>query len=194
MLPIVRPTLLGSALLLAACGGDAPPRADAGSGGDADADAGAGSAAPAVQVSGGSRGEVPLTIDATVGGRRLQARGTGECQHTADASIYDVPAALWRASWSADGEGDDGLRHLNLTLWEPQGGGATQITLSLQVGETSHRIGTVPKGTVEGKGTASVERAGEGGGLAVEGETGEGTPLRLTVRCERFTVPVAEGG
>ena len=138
------------------------------------------------------RRAVPLEIAALVGGKRYQASGLGECEHTTEASIYGVPAALWRASYTASNGA--GLRHLNLIIWQPKAGGADQVSLALQVGSTTHQIVTVEKGERMGRGTASVQSGGAAGTLTVEGEDGRGTPVRVAAECSRFREPVAEGG
>ncbi|MBA3258727.1 MAG: hypothetical protein H0T68_04590 [Gemmatimonadales bacterium] len=140
----------------------------------------------------GQRGTTPLEITAKVGGKSYRASGLGECQHTTEASIYQVPAALWVARYSAGEESD--LEHLNLTIWEPKAGGAAQVNLSLRVEGGEHQIATVQGGQLEGKGAGSVRRSGQGGTLTVEGESGEGAPVRVAVSCPAFTVPIAEGG
>ena len=56
------------------------------------------SAAPS--AAGGSaelRDPVPLKVIAEVGGKRAAYTGMGECHHTTDASIYEVPATMWSA-------------------------------------------------------------------------------------------------
>lgn len=138
-----------------------------------------------------SRGSVPIEITAVVGGRTYSVAATGECTHTEQASIYDVRAAQWRASYSGS-SGD--LRHLNLTIWQPAAGGADQANLSLQIGDANHRIATVKGGTTVGSGTASAVRSGAGGTFMVEGEDANGTAVRVTAECARLDVPVAQGG
>lgn len=136
-------------------------------------------------------GSVPIEITAVVGGQTYSVAGHGECTHTAEASIYGVRAAQWRASYS--GQGGD-LRHMSLTIWQPASGGADQANLSVQVGETTHRVATVVGGEIVGSGIASAGRSGDAGTLTVDGRDGDGTPVRVSVDCARFDVPVAEGG
>ena len=185
--------MLGGVLLIVACG-NAPDSAS----GDAAAtrdDNVATPATPATASGGGGSGALRdstrVTIDATIGGRDIDAAGWGECHHTTNASIYDVPAAQWRASFPA-GSGD--LDHLNLTVWEPKAGGPSQVTLSIDAGGRSHAITTVTGGMQAGRGTATARRNGAAGVLTVEGEDSTGTALRVTVQCDRLTEPVAEGG
>ena len=139
----------------------------------------------------GNHGSVPVEITAVVGGRTYSVAGLGECTHTAEASIYGVRATQWRASYSAQA---GGLRNINLTIWQPAAGGADQANLSVQVGETTHRVATVVGGEIVGSGIATAGRSGEAGTLTVDGRDGDGTPVRVSVDCARFDVPVAEGG
>jgi hypothetical protein len=140
---------------------------------------------------GSDHGSVPIEITAVVGGQTYSVAGNGECTHTAEASIYDVRAAQWRASYSAQA-GD--LRSLNLTIWQPASGGADQANLSIRVGEKTHRLATVAGGEIVGSGIASASRSGDAGTLTVDGRDGDGTPVRVSVDCDRFDAPVAEGG
>lgn len=187
---------LSGALAVGGCGDS--PRANSGDTGqeppaaapDAASRSAGGPAATANADAG--RAPVPIEIEAVVGGRtKANARGVGECTHTDDASIYEVPATQWRAEYQ--GSGNPELEHLSLTLWQPKSGGE-EFTLSLQVAGATHQIATVKRGTLAGSGTATVRRAGAAGTFVVEGKDGKGVPLRLTVKCDRFTEPVAEGG
>ena len=181
-------------MVIAGCGNgpDAEPAADTA------ADAAVVDAAPGgpADRSGASplpddAGSVPIEITAVVGGQTYSVAGHGECTHTTEASIYGVRAAQWRASYSAQA-GD--LRHMSLTVWQPASGGADQANLSVQVGETTHRVATVVGGEIVGSGIASASRSGDAGTLTVDGRDGAGTPVRVSVDCARFDVPVAEGG
>lgn len=185
-------TVLTAGAVLGACGGS--PDTDDTAATDAPAAAATADAPSAGTASADGardRGTVPIEITAVVGGRTYSVAGTGECTHTEQASIYDVRAAQWRASYSGSG-GD--LRYVNLTIWQPAAGGADQANLSLRIGDTDHRIATVQGGEIVGKGTASAARTGGGGTLTVEGEDATGTAVRVTAECARVDVPVAEGG
>jgi hypothetical protein len=166
--------LLATTAFAAGCGDPAPP------------------ADSAASAAGGPRDPVQLAVEAEIDGRTYRANGAGECQHTGDASIYSVPAAMWRASYDGRGTGD--LAHLNLTLWQPNAGGAMQANLALQAGERTHRIATVTGGTMEGSATATAAMDGAAGTLRVSGRDADGNAVNVSVRCERMTVPVAEGG
>ena len=182
--------LAGPALLVA-CGDSSPPAgADAATPAPS-AEAPAAAEAPA-SAPAGVRDPVQLSVDVRAGGAHRIASGLGECTHTAEASIYSVPAEQWRASLEP-AEGSS-LRHFSLTLWQPKAGGAMQVSLSLQ-GEGGERsITTVQGGAIVGSATATARMDGSAGILTVQGRDGEGVPVEVTVRCERLTVPVAEGG
>jgi hypothetical protein len=150
-----------------------------------------GAAAPAPANSNPAPDAVPIQIQAVIGGKKALARGLGQCNHTEDASIYQAPATLWRAGFQAASGGD--LQDLNLTVWQPKTGG-DQFTVALRVGGQDHHIATVKGGTLVGTGTATIRSDGPAGTLMVEGKDGNGVPLTIRVRCDRFTEPVAEGG
>jgi hypothetical protein len=146
-------------------------------------------AAPVASRSPGPGG-VPLTIVAEVGGRRYTGSGTGECIVESDGTIYDAPTAMYAARFSGDGP----LRTLNLTAWRLKDGSGTQTTLWLEIGETSHRIATLPQGERFGRAATEVRLAGKGGAIVVEGVDGTGTPIRLTATCGTFVENTEENG
>jgi hypothetical protein len=150
----------------------------------------AGEPVPAQSMS-SSRGTVPMKVEIALGRINFSEEGTGECASSAESSIYDVPATQWRATYGGEGSN---IQHLNLTVWRPHAGGPDMVGLYLRSGETEHQIATVKGGALQGSGTASVQAAGQGGSLTVKGTDGDGHPLELTVRCERFDEVVAEGG
>jgi hypothetical protein len=183
-------------LLLAACGrGDRPPAGTSGSdappavSGETPPPEAPDSAAPTARLP--LRDPVQLTATAAVDGHRYRFSGLGECQHTADASIYEVPASMWSARFT-DEAGK--FTYLNLTLWQPKATPAVQVSLGLTgAGETSE-IATVKGSQIRGSGAGRIEPKGEGGALIVDGRDANGHAVHLTVNCSRFTEPVAEGG
>jgi hypothetical protein len=183
-------------LLLAACGrGDRPPAGTSGSSappaGSAEAPPSEAPASPASSARVPLRDPVRMNATADVDGTRYQFSGLGECQHTTDASIYEIPASMWSARFT-DESGK--FTYLNLTLWQPKAAAAVQVSLGLTgAGETSE-IATVKGSQLRGSGTGRVEPKGEGGALIVNGRDANGHAVRLTVDCGRFTEPVAEGG
>lgn len=191
MFRVNRAAAMAAGLLLAtACGGEHRP---AQGGGDSTPSS-TPSAAPSPSASSPRaplRDPVQLSVTAAAGGKTASFSGLGECHHTTDASVYDVPANMW--SSAIDTESGD-LRYLNLTLWQPKAGGDVQVSLGVTLGETTHQIATVKGADIRGSGTGRVAPKGQGGTLTVEGSDAEGRPVRVTVDCTTFTEPVAEGG
>ena len=146
-------------LLLSACGGGDRPRGDGAAnraeGSDPSATAGEAPAPPASTARADLRDPVPVKVTAEVDGAKAAYSGLGECHHTADASIYEVPATMWSAR-VADESGE--LRYLNLTLWQPKGAAELQVSLGLTVGDRSYDIATVTGAPAKGSGE------GAGGG------------------------------
>ena len=134
----------------------------------------------------------PLTLSARIDGRTYKAMGPGSCKHTSDASIYDVPAALWMVEYGNSAGGD--IKRLNLTLWKPKGGSADQVSLSLETGRSSHRINSGGKARSVGSGTVTVSRLGSGGRLNLKGKDAKGKKIELTVKCPAYAGVEAEGG
>jgi hypothetical protein len=132
---------------------------------------------------------VVLQMSGTLAGARATFSGRGECHQSDAASIYEVPAAMWHASFS----GGTGIDRLNVTLWQPKAGGPMQITLAADAGRNHYSIGTVKGGTLSGSGTARVDRQGAGGTLVIQGQTASGAAIQLSVSCSRFTAPEDNG-
>ena len=137
------------------------------------------------------RDPVPLTASVEAGGATAGFKGLGECHHTTDASIYEVPAAMWTTTVDAKAES---ISYLNLTLWQPKSGGDLQLSLAVTVGGTTHQLATVKGAPIRGSGSATVEPRGSGGVLTVRGTDAEGRAVHVIVECSTFTEPVAEGG
>lgn len=190
-----RPGRTAALLLALACGGEgrSTPRTPAAAAPPSAAPAAADTVTlPASGGAAGARTEtVPLTAQVTLGGQLTSFAGPGQCHHTADASIYQVPASQWAARVQAD---TGALRYLNLTLWQPRGETEIQVSLAVTVGESTHRISTVKGGELHGTARGVIEPGGAGGTLKVDGRDPDGRTIALTVQCSRFTEPVAEGG
>jgi hypothetical protein len=191
----MRDTLFLAALLsiiLAGCGdrkeSAEPPPADRPQAGAPRSDAAGDAAGGVPQVA--ERGTVPIEIVAMVGGKEITVRGVGECEHSADASIYERPAKVWTARYS--GSEPDPVQYSNLAVWQ-ESAGPVGFNLSVMIGKDRHDIATVKGGEIKGSGTASLAEVGSGR-LSVEGKTENGTPLRLKVQCGRFLELIAEGG
>jgi hypothetical protein len=135
-------------------------------------------------------GMVPLSIEATVDGRRYTVEGTGECRHAPDASIYGEPSAMWLVQYSGAGE----VRSLSLTVWQPKSGAADQVSVTLGMDDASPSISTVRGGEIEGSASAGVEAEGAGARLQVDGRDAAGNALRIEVRCARVGAVEAVGG
>ena len=183
-------------LLLAACGrgerhSAGAPSSSAPPAGSAEAPPSEAPASPPPTARLPLRDPVQLTATADAGGARYQFSGLGECQHTSDASIYEVPASMWSARFS-DEAGK--FTYLNLTLWQPKAAAAIQVSLDMTGAGETYEIATVKGSQLRGSGTGRIEPKGEGGALIVDGRDASGQPVRLTVDCSRFTEPVAEGG
>ncbi len=187
--------VLTACLVLGGCGGGERPEGGAsGSATGERAGAQPSTADRQALASGGRaalRDPVQLSATADIGGTSYRFAGLGECQHTADASIYEVPASMWSARFT-DEAGK--LSHLNLTIWQPKGAPSLQVSLGLTAGGETSELATVQGAELRGAGTGRVEPKGNGGALIVEGRDAAGRAVKLTVDCSRFTEPVAEGG
>jgi hypothetical protein len=153
-------------LLLAACGrGDRPAAGASGSSappavsGETPPPETPDSAAPSARLP--LRDPVQLTAAADIGGDRYQFSGLGECQHTADASIYEVPASMWSARFTDEG---GKFTYLNLTLWQPKADPAVQVSLGLTGAGENSEIATVKGSQVRGSGAGRIEPKGEARG------------------------------
>ncbi|HUR95680.1 MAG TPA: hypothetical protein VMY76_13940 [Gemmatimonadales bacterium] len=182
-------------LLGAACGGRERPSSGgdaAGSGSPADVPASRSAEARApVATRSPIRDPVQVKVNADVDGSRGTYSGLGECQYTSEASIFQVPAALWRASVEAE---TGQLRSVNLTLWQPKGSDEMQVSLTLANTGGTYSIATVKGAELKGSGNGRVEPSGAGGTIRVEGKDADGHSIRVVLECARWTEPVAEGG
>ena len=191
----VRRSGVVAAWLIVACGGGERAPGQGAPVQTAAPDAPQSAAAPAAEPGGSAtaklRDPVPLTVTAALGGATARYTGLGECHHTTDASIYQVPATQWSAQLAPE-SGD--LRYLSLTLWQPKGAAGLQVSLGLTIGETTSDIATVKGAPVKGTASGRAVPKGAGGVLEVEGTDAAGVQVRVSVACERWTEPVAEGG
>jgi len=127
---------------------------------------------------------------ATVDGADYTLTGDVTCEHAADGSIFDVPAAMWHATLKADGAT---VSYVNLTIWQFKQGGPDQFSLGLQAGGVFHHASTIKGATLVGSGTASVERAATTS-LHVKGADEKGAAFDVTLHCAKVIAAVAEGG
>ncbi len=133
-----------------------------------------------------------VSISAKIGGKGYEASGSGSCKHEPQASIYSVPAALWRVEYS--GTDDSKLKQADMTLWRPKAGGADQFSIALETKSSSHRIAVSGRGDQVGSGKLSLLPAGSGGRFEIKGKDADGTPLDIVITCPAFAGIVAEGG
>jgi hypothetical protein len=132
-----------------------------------------------------------LTITGKVGGKSLQASGSGTCRHAPDASIRGVSASLWMVQFG--GSRDAALKQLNLTLWRPKDGSPDQLSLALETSSGDHRIET-GAGERKGEGTVTILPHGPGGRLELSGKAAGGKRIQITIECPAFAGIEAEGG
>src|SRR5215204_4247404 len=121
-----------------------------------------------------------ISVSAKIGGRSYEETGPGACRHTPDASIYDVPAALWMVEQSGS---DRAIRSLNLTIWKPKDGSPEQLSLALTTGSSDHHIAVGGRGEHVGSGKATVTPSGAGGKVEVRGKDEKGTAMEVVITC-----------
>lgn len=172
---MIRSTLIGTLLLAGMVAQDAPAQRRRPDG-------------PAVTESQGIAG---VSVIAQVGAKSYTSRVPGTCKHAPMASIYDVPAALWRVQ----AEGPDGseIKRLSLTLWRPKDGSADQVSVALESASGSNHIEVNPRKPV-GAATVQLKPVGPGGKFEVRGKDAKGTKVYLTIGCPTFSGVEAEGG
>lgn len=141
---------------------------------------------------GAAQSSVPVKVTLTVAGQTQTLRGTGECKHEAQASIYGRRALLWMAGYR--GTAASGPQ-VSLTYWRPKdAGGPDEFQLSVSRGRKTHRINTVRGGTPAGSGQGSFRPTALGGRFEIRGTAQDGAALQATIECARFGGIVAEGG
>jgi hypothetical protein len=133
-----------------------------------------------------------VSISGLVGGKTVDVSGVGRCRHAPDASIYDLPAALWLVEYSKPDNAQ--LKQLNLTLWRPKNGKPDQISLSVETGSASHRVDIGGRGEQAGSGTVTLSPSGAGGRFEFKGKDAAGTKLEVAINCPEFGEVEAEGG
>jgi hypothetical protein len=137
-------------------------------------------------------GTVPMEVETIAGSSTFTTKGLGDCTYTDDASIYDVPAAMWHATLRAEGQS---VSYVNVTIWQFKNRSANQISVGVQLGPRFRHISTVKGSALIGEGTAKAEKSGDlAATLTVDGKDEQGTALALRIRCAKVTTPVEEGG
>jgi hypothetical protein len=136
-------------------------------------------------------GTVPMEVETIAGSSTFTTKGLGDCTYTDDASIYDVPAAMWHATLRAEGQS---VSYVNVTIWQFKNRSANQISVGVQLGPRFRHISTVKGSALIGEGTAKAEKSGDLATLTVDGKDEQGTALALRIQCAKMTTPVEEGG
>ncbi|HEU4682587.1 MAG TPA: hypothetical protein VFS51_12605 [Gemmatimonadales bacterium] len=131
-------------------------------------------------------------MSARVDGKTHNTTGPGTCKHAPEASIYDIPAALWMVEYS--GQSGDGIKQLNLTLWRPKDGSSDQVSLALQTSSSSHRISAGGKAEPVGSATVKLSPYGAGSRFELKGKNAEGTKVEVAIDCPAFVGVEAKGG
>jgi hypothetical protein len=135
--------------------------------------------------------QISVTIAAKIGKTNYQGSGPGTCRHAADASIHGTSASLWMVQYES---GKGKIKRLDLTLWRPKDGDGDQLSLSLEIGSSTHRIVTGGEGESAGEGTVTILPSGPGGRLEVSGKEASGKPIQLSIECSAFADVPSEGG
>jgi hypothetical protein len=134
----------------------------------------------------------PLIVSVRIGGKAYEGTGPGSCKHAPEASIYDIPAALWMVEYS--NRTDDRIRQVNLTLWRPKDGSSDQVSLTLETISSSHRISSGGKAEPVGSATVKLSPYAAGSRFELKGRDGEGATVELSISCPAFAGIEAEGG
>jgi hypothetical protein len=133
---------------------------------------------------------VNVAIALKAGGAAYDFTGQSVCEHAPRGSIYNTLAQRWTVRHDEPG------RSLNLTLWRPMSGSADMLNLTVTIKGKTHSINTVKGPDSSSSGTANVkfEQKGDSGTFAIDGTSASGTPIRGTVKCDRFTAAEAVAG
>jgi hypothetical protein len=134
----------------------------------------------------------PVDIALVVNGKALRAQGAGQCKHEPHASIYNVPASLWRVEYGAPKSPE--VQQVSLTVWQLKNGGGNQLSLALKFGSNSYMIATVKGGKMVGTGTVTFQPEQSGGRFEIQGADARGATIVAEIRCPSFSNLVAEGG
>jgi hypothetical protein len=129
--------------------------------------------------------EVALEVD----GRPIVLKGTGECNFTDEATIYEAPATMWAVRQST------GNRSVNLTMWRLHQGGDS-LTLSLMVDGKTYRVNTTKvgqHGTLDGAGRWTFAKSGAGGVFTIDALTATRAKIAGRLTCAGFAKPEENG-
>jgi hypothetical protein len=129
--------------------------------------------------------EIALEVD----GKPFVLKGTGECNFTDQATIYDAPATMWAVRQS------NGDRDVNLTMWRLRQGGDS-LTLSITAGDKTYRVNTTKvgqHGTIEGAGRWTFTKSGAGGVFTIDASTAWRAKITGRLTCGGFKKPEDNG-
>jgi hypothetical protein len=135
--------------------------------------------------------KVPVTIALQVGSEAYKVTGQATCHHTAQASIYDVPAEQWSVQQS------DESRSVSLTMWRPKKASGDMLSLAVSIGGKSHTVNTVKvgsSGAAAGSGTVTFIPAAQGGSFTIDAAAADRTKITGTITCAAFTAPTPVAG
>jgi hypothetical protein len=133
-----------------------------------------------------------IRIIARLGAKSYSSTLAGSCRHEPEASIYDLPAALWTVE--ASGAEGSSIKQLNFILWRPKNGSADQISLSVDAGSKPTRIDVSPRSKPVGGGRVRLTPGDSGGKIELTGKDAKGTGVNLTISCPSFEAVEAAGG
>jgi hypothetical protein len=141
------------------------------------------------RVPGQAAAKQGIQVSLKVGGQVYQSSEAGKCTHAPMAAIYKILSELWSVQQSSSG------RSLALSFWKPKDGSGDMVTLSVQIGDSSHEVSTVRGGsTISGSGKVAFEKSGNGGTFTVDAKTANGVAISGTIRCDAFAPHLGEGG
>jgi hypothetical protein len=140
----------------------------------------------------GQRPAKPVTtlqVNLKIGSTSYTASGPGECIHSTEGGLYDVPGTQWGARRT------DGAQNVNFTMWRLSGKGDS-VTLFVTAGGKTHKVSTVPVGPPSnraGSGTATFEARGAGGVFTLDLHADTGAAITGQMICSGFTRPEDNG-
>jgi hypothetical protein len=132
---------------------------------------------------------IVVQVGLQVAGAAYAASGPGECVHTTDASLFDVPGAMWGIRTR------DRDRDVNFTFWRLSKGGE-MLTVWVTTGGKTHRVNTLqvgPSTERRGSGKATFEKRAAGGVFTLDLLADTGAKITGQLTCSAFVAPEANG-
>ena len=132
---------------------------------------------------------IVVQVALQVAGAAYAASGPGECVHTTDASLFEVPGAMWGIRTR------DRDRDVNFTFWRLSKGGE-MLTIWVTTGGKTHRVNTLQVGPAterRGSGKATFEKRGAGGVFTVDLLADTGAKVTGQLTCSAFVAPEGNG-